>query len=303
MFRVADLKTLLREPLLHFLGAGLGLFLLFALVSSEREGRGQMTITVDRAALLEYLQFQTRRFDAASAEARLDSLTAEQRDRLIDSYVREEALYREALSLGLGQNDYMIKRRLVQSMEYVAAGFATAGLVLSDDDVRNFYRNNLDRYSVGPTVTFTHVFFSNDVHGRDTAEVLAAEKLAELNAEGAPFEAAPAHGDRFLYAVNYLEREPGFVAGHFGLEMTAALFALEPDGEVWKGPLESAYGFHIVLLTAVASRRVPELDEIAEAVRYDAERAAVNAERESAVDAIIDTYGVRLAFPQAADKG
>ena len=43
-------------------------------------------------------------------------------DRLIADYVREEALHREAKALGMDQNDYIIKRRMIHSTEFITDG-------------------------------------------------------------------------------------------------------------------------------------------------------------------------------------
>ena len=61
-------------------------------------------------------------------------MSDEDLERLIDDYVKEEALHWEAPALGMDQNDYIIKQRLVQSIEFITAGFVTAGTELSDDD-------------------------------------------------------------------------------------------------------------------------------------------------------------------------
>ena len=68
---------------------------------------------------------------------------------------------------------------------------------------------------------------------------------------------------------------------------------LEPDTANWQGPFESSYGFHLVLLVEKKDARYPEIDEIRETVRYDAERDAVNAQKNLAIDAIVSTYEVR----------
>ncbi|MBT8062321.1 MAG: peptidyl-prolyl cis-trans isomerase, partial [Gammaproteobacteria bacterium] len=90
-----------------------------------------------------------------------------------------------------------------------------------------------------------------------------------------------------------VEREAGFLASHFGTTMAERLFALAPDESRWQGPLESPYGFHLVLLTRKVAGRYPELAEIRSKVRYDAERAAIRAQQDAAIQAIVDTYEVR----------
>ena len=279
---------------MHFLAIGLGLFVLFDLVAPEDAGLDEKTIVVDRPALLTFIQFRSKAFNPEVAAARLDALSDQELQYLINDYVREEALHREALALGMDQNDYVIKQRLIQSLQFITNGFVSAAVGVSYEEVAAYYEANRDDYYVDPYATFTHVFFSSDRHGREQARQLAEAKLAELNDQQVPFAESVRHGDRFLYNVNYVERTEDFVASHFGRPMAAELFAFEPDDRHWYGPFESAYGYHLALLTRRTDGLYPPLEEIAEAVREDALRIKLDEQNERAVQAIVDTYEVRM---------
>ncbi len=290
------MKKILKDPLIYFLLFGFGLFILFDLVASDEAAYDSRVIKVDRDALLTFVQYRSRAFEPRAAAARLDTMPEDELDRLIADYVREEALHREAKALGMDQNDYIIKRRMIQSIEFITDGFVTAAVDVSDDDVAAYYEANRDDYYVNPFVTFTHVFFDGERHSRDDAFGLAKAKLAELNQQQVPFSDAPRHSDRFPYFVNYVERNPQFVASHFGVPMAEQVFALDPDDATWHGPFESEYGMHLVLSTRKAAGRYPELEEIEAAVRDDAEREAIAAQKEKAIQAIVDTYEVRRTY-------
>jgi len=287
------MRKLIKEPLLHFLAIGLGLFILYEFVAEDDAAFNRKVIDVNRDTLLTFVQYRSQSFQPEIATVRFNNMSDGDLERLVADFVKEEALHREALALGMDQNDYIIKRRLVQSIEFITAGFATAGVELTDDDIAAYYETNRQNYSIEPHVTFTHVFFSSKNHGRDDALQLSTDKLAELNAGDVPFEDAPRHGDRFLYSLNYVERESGFIAGHFGPQMANAIFALEADDSNWQGPFESAYGFHLVLMPQKSEARIPGIEEVLDTVRYDAERDAVNAQKDKAIQAIVDTYEVR----------
>jgi len=288
------LKKLLREPLVHFLAIGVGLFVLFDLVAPEDSNLDSRTIVVDRDALLTFIQFRSKAFNPEVAAARLDALGDAELSMLIDDYVREEALHREALALGMDQNDYVIKQRLIQSLQFITNGFVSAAVDVSDEEIAEYYEANRDDYYVDPYITFTHVYFSSDRHGREQARKLADAKLAELNTEQVPFSESTRHGDRFLYNVNYVERTEDFVGSHFGRSMAAELFTLEADDSRWHGPFESAYGFHLVMVTRRTDGLYPPLEEIADSVREDALRIKLDEQNERAVQAIVDTYDIRM---------
>jgi hypothetical protein len=290
------MTRLIKEPLLHFLAVGLGLFVLFEFIASDEAAYDSKIIDVDRDALLTFVQYRSRAFEPRVAAERLDGMSEEELERLIGDYVREEALHREALALGMDKNDYIIKRRMIQSIEFITDGFVTAAVEISDEEVETYFEANRDDYYINPFVTFTHVFFDRERRGRDEAYALAAAKLAELNAQQVLFSNAPRHGDRFPFFVNYVERGPEFVASHFGMPMAESVFALPPSDTIWHGPFESEYGLHLVMLTRNVAGRYPELAEVEASVRDDAEREAIAAQKDKAIQAIVDTYEVRRSF-------
>lgn len=289
------LLKFLKDPLAHFLALGLGLFLLYAVVNpGGGTGDDPKRIVVNHDALLTFLQYRTKTFQPKLATARLDAMSGEQLKRLIDDYVREEALHREALALGLGRNDYIIKRRMIQKIDFITQGFAEAVIKLSDDDLKVYYDANKNRYREQAFITFTHVFFGAEKRDRDAAKELADAKLAKFRSSAVPFTDAPKHGDRFPYGVNYVERTRDHVESHFGKPMTKALFDLEPDDGRWKGPFLSPYGAHLVMVAGKKDARTPPLNEVRGRVEADLTSERRKEQSEKAIKAIVDTYRVEI---------
>lgn len=293
------ITSAVRQPLLHFLLLGAALFVLFDWVGqAEDDAR---TIVVDKEALFTFLQFRARAFNPDLAEKMLAGLSDEEFDRLVEEYVREEVLYREALVLEMEQNDYIIKRRLIQKIEFITTGFIEAATEVGEDDISAWYDTHKDSYYVEPFVTFTHVFFNAEQRGPDAAWALATEQLVELNREAVPFTQGLRHGDRFLYHSNYVERTLDFVASHFGAPMAEGVFELLPDDTRWHGPFESEYGYHLVMLARKQDGRYPELDEVRDQVQDEAEREQIRERNDEAIQAIVDSYDVRVTY--ARDSG
>jgi hypothetical protein len=295
------LKSLLKEPLAHFLAAGLGLFALFGIVNRDEGTDDAKVIIVDEGALLTFVQYRIKAFNPELARNKLDSLSDEELATLIDDFVREEVLHREALALGLGEDDYVIRRRLVQKLEFITEGFAEASVVPDETSLQRYFDAHKSDYYVEPFVTFTHVFFETEDRPRAEAWVKAKGKLAELNRRSTPFSDAPKHGDRFLYHVNYVERTPEYIASHFGAPMAKAVFELEPNDLAWRGPFDSPYGVHLVLLITNEPGREPSLAEIEERVREDWRRSRVREEAEAAIEDIVDAYDVEIAYARSRE--
>lgn len=285
------LARIVREPLLHFLVLGALIFAAYA-VTHPSASSDPRTIVVDRQRLLAFLQYRAKTFDAERFAQTLDTLSPRALEGLIDDYVREEAVYREAKALKLDEGDYVARRRLVQQLEFATQGFVADLPPPTDAEVKVYFDTHAADYRLEPTLTFTHVFFDRTEHGART-EALAQAKLAELNVAKVPFDSAMAHGDRPLYDLNYVQRDLSGVAGDFGAPMARALMSLTPSAERWQGPFVSNGGVELVMLTDRTESGLPALAEIRERVRADAAEAAKRARVEDALQAIVRTYRVR----------
>lgn len=282
---------ILKDPLAHFLLAGLAMFGVVVALNPDGGEDVSARIVVDRPALLEFLQFRIRAFEPDRANTMLDSMERQELDDLVRQYVREEALYREATALGLHKNDYVIKRRLVQSMEFLA-GKATAPEAAEASAVERYFSAHKARYAVPAAITFTHVFFTSGRQGRDVAAQRAGQVLEVMNERRVTFSDAPGWGDRFAYDRNYVNRPKDAVSGHFGGRFADKVFNLAMDEARWQGPLESAYGFHLVMVTSRQDERVPPLAEIHARVQEDYLADQAIKRREALVEDVIGHYKV-----------
>ncbi len=297
------LLKFVKDPLAHFLALGLGLFLIFAVLNPDSGGQDDpKLIRVDRDALLTLIQFRAKTFQPEMAEARLEALSQEQLQSLIDDYVREEALYREAIALGLDANDYIIKRRIIQKIDFIAQGFADATITIGEDELKAYYDANRDRYREQAFITFTHVFYSTEHRTAAEAKALAEEKLATLRSDAALFSDAPKYGDRFPYGVNYVERTRDHVESHFGGDMASALFSLDPADGIWRGPFLSSYGTHLVMVINRKDARYPPLDEVRDRVEADLNSERRKKQSEKMIKAIVDTYTIEVDLREGDGK-
>lgn len=114
------MRAVIRDPLTHFIVLGALLYAaVVAFAPPADTGDTARHILVDRAALVEFIENRTSNFDADAVGKWLDQRAPAQLRAIINDYVSEEMRYREALALGLQSNDYAIKQRLVQKMDYL----------------------------------------------------------------------------------------------------------------------------------------------------------------------------------------
>ena len=290
------MRGVLREPLLHFMLVGVVLFVAFEWVGNDDPAPGDR-IRVDQAALALFLTHRNPRLDVDSATTTLGTMTREQRDTLIEAYVREEVLFRQARAIGLDPYDYIGRRRLIAQLDYINRGFIEDAMEFSDGELRAFHEANGERYVVPPKITFTHVYFGADTHG-ENAKALAIEKLEELNENAVPFHIGPSRGDLFLYHRNHVAKEAEEVASHFGADFAEAVFGQAPS-ERWVGPIASEHGYHIVMVSSRKPGYSPSMAEVRQRVVQDLTFERMRDELDSYYRDARRGYDIVIELPEA----
>jgi hypothetical protein len=282
-----------KEPLLHFLIIGLMLFVVFEpQTASDATG----LIRVDNNRLLPLVMFRNPRIGPTEASAYLDTMASEERDRLIEDFVREEVMYREAVALGLDENNYSARRRLIAQLEYINQGFVYESLEIFEQDLLDHYQKHRERYFAAAQITFTHVYFGAEQQG-ELAHGKATEELIHLNEKSLPFHLAASRGDHFLYHRNYVNKELEEVASHFGESFANDVFELQAEEATWRGPFVSAYGTHLVLVTSMKTGYFPALEEVRARVADDVARVKLDEAQEKLYQEMRSAYVIEIIAP------
>jgi peptidyl-prolyl cis-trans isomerase C len=248
---------LLREPLLHFLLIGAFIYVAYGLFAEPTEEGQQDTIVVS-AGEIEWMRSNwEKRWNRAP--------TAKEMDGLVQQYIRETVLYREALTMGLNQHDQVIRRRLAQKLEFLATDLVSLAPA-TEDELQAYFTAHQDRYQQPSRYTFTQVFVDPDKRGDATLSDAEAIKAA-LIAKGDAIEDAGALGDGFMLQNDYPEQTPLEIRKNFGSGFAESLLALLPGQ--WHGPVLSGYGVHLVYVSHVAEFPAPVFAEVRERVTQD----------------------------------
>jgi peptidyl-prolyl cis-trans isomerase C len=269
----------LREPLVHFLTVGALLFVLYTIAHRADEPISD-TITVSAvqvAVLQEQWQQQWQR-----------TPTPQELQWLIDQHIREEVLYREAKALGLDRDDTIVRRRLAQKMEFLAADVATL-TGPSEEELRTFFAAQSEQYREPAKVSFTHIYFNPDER-RDQTQPDAELTLQSLRTEKHPPQRAPERGDRFMLHADYRQQTQVEVTQEFGQPFADRLFA-SSSGE-WLGPIESGYGLHLVRIEERTESTLPTFAAVHAQVRDDFVAHQRRAANEAAYRRLRDHYTI-----------
>ena len=162
---------------------------------------------------------------------------------LVDDYVREEVLYREAKAMGLDQDDVIVRRRMRQKFEFLAEQVAAKSGAPSEQDLEAYLQQHPDKYREEPTFTFEHIFFSREKHGAST-EVEARTVLARLGDSKDRAADARDTGRRLLIA--RAVREDSRWGDRTAVWREVRQATDHGRTGTWAGLLESSYGLHLV---------------------------------------------------------
>lgn len=246
-------KHLLTEPLVHFVGIGLLLFF-----SNQMLNPQQPAINTGR---IELTSDDVRQLAVVWAAKWQRPPTDQELHALVEEHIQEEVLYREALTLGLDQDDTIIKRRLAQKMEFLAEDLSN----LPDpdaDQLKKWFAANPGRFSEPARVSFEHLYFSPDLRGK-RAEQDASTAFAELKND----PQTPVDADAFVFERYYADRSADQIASVFGTSFAKSVTGM-PTG-AWQGPVRSGLGFHLVRVASSTPGRVPPFPEIEAQVRSE----------------------------------
>jgi len=280
---------LFKEPLLYFLLVGFALFILYYKINPQADDKA---IYLNDESLLTFIQYRSKAFEPELARKRWAAMDKLQQKQLLEDFVEEELLYKEAMSLELNRDDYIIKRRLVQKMDFVLQSSSFDQQVVDDVQLQSFMDKNKDDYRVEPYISFTHIYFSNDSDAKEKSVSL----LPKLIADKVPFAGASEYGERFLYHLNYVERTYDYVAAHFGPSFTQALFDADESsigGARWLGPFDSQHGKHLVLISKRKPAYYPSLEEVRGRVIDDYRRLKMQEEKSKALLEVRKRYPLR----------
>jgi peptidyl-prolyl cis-trans isomerase C len=248
---------LLREPLVHFMFIGAVIYALYGLFAEPAVEETDKTIVVT-AGELEWMQTSwQKRWNRPP--------TAQEFDGLIQQFIKETVLYREALTMGLNKHDMVIRRRLAQKLEFLAKDLV-ALTPPTEDELLAYFDEHQASYQAPTLYTFTQVYFDPDKRGDATLD--DAEKVkVTLIAQGDAIDDPGALGDGLMLQNYYPEKDRAEIQKLLGSGFTETLITLSPGQ--WHGPVLSGFGVHLVYVNSIDEPPPPVFAEVRERMMDD----------------------------------
>lgn len=242
-----SIKKLWREPLVHFLLIGAALFLFYDL-TREQGSEAPNRIVVSSGQVEQLAANFKRTWMRPATEAELAAL--------VENHVREEVFYREALAMGLDQNDPLVRRRMRMKLEFILEDLSSQEV--TDEVLTTFLQQHPNKFRTQAQVSFQQVYLNPDK--REDLATDAEKLLASLNSGAAPESQAELWGDPTMLPSEYSLATQSEIARSFGERFAQDVVKLIPGD--WTGPVYSAYGGHLLKVSERVEARQPELAEI-----------------------------------------
>ncbi len=283
---------MLRAPLLHFLLLG-GLFYAFQSIGSDTAE--VPVVEVQRSAIEERIDVYRQQMGRAPSPEEAQSIERQVVDEAlwlqqafaiglheVDSVVRqrlllnmrflegesdasEAELIERAIELGMDRSDTVVQRRLIDRVQAILRAGVRAQPP-DDATLEAHYETTAERWREPPLLDLSHVYLSRDRRG-DATVADATKLLARVRRESLEAEAAIALGDPFLAGHRLRGASPNRIVARLGPSFADGV--AEAETGTWLGPVESAFGQHLVWIHDRVESRIPPLEEIRTRVLED----------------------------------
>jgi hypothetical protein len=215
----------IRQPLVHFALLGALLFAGRQLGLQPREVVEAPTAAAAQEEMLvrEALRLRLERTDPVVRSRLVQNM------RFLGTPGDDQALFEQALALGMPARDVVARRRLAEAMHERFAN----GVEVGEADVRDYVDRHAGRYGAAMRVSFE-------------------QRLAD--------------GTSFLLGASFSSLSERDIARVFGTDFAREVMAA-PVGR-WSGPIRSPYGQHHVRVLAATPARAPDYAVVRRQARY-----------------------------------
>ena len=265
------IKRILKEPLFHFAVLGLGLFIVFALVSPVERNNEIVIDQYDLNEIVAKWNLQWQR-----------DPTPQELKALLDQYIKEEIFYREALSMNLDHNDEIIRRRLAQKMKFLSQDIAEQ-LEPTEGELQQHLEEHQEKYIKGKKISFSQIYFNGDKREDPYTDALEAMKSS-----------LETTGDVISIRSDFNETSLEQIRTELGIDFAISLDSMNVMENSWQGPVKSGYGYHLVIIKHIIPARKQTLEEVRGKVFDDYQYDRLNKFNEDLYKSLLEQYEVTI---------
>lgn len=235
------LKKLVKTPILLSLLLGVFMYILYTYTTDYTDRKNkQIFINKAQVDLLEETFRKTWNRNPTEYELKAQ----------VENLILDEVFFKEAVAMGLDKTDPAVKRRLRQIMELMLDDFAT--IYPTENQLRKYLSEDPEKFREDPRISFRHLYFP--LEEKEEA-INLLPKIQKSNTVHKNY-----NGGLLLIPSEFEDETKREIERLLGKIFTQKLFELELGK--WQGPVQSAYGWHLVKVSQRIDGIVPDLNTI-----------------------------------------
>ncbi|WNC69980.1 peptidylprolyl isomerase [Thalassotalea nanhaiensis] len=274
---------IITEPLIHFLLLSIIIFVIYDANNTPVSDSYQVTVSEGRV--------QQIKNDIVNSKQRLP--VGKELDIAIKSFALNEIYLREARELGLNKGDKIINRRLRQKMEYLLDEMASLQEP-SSEELNQFYDNNIDRYHLPNSYSFTQVYVSTDRTKDELVKHINMQKLLIEQGKEPQADASMLPAEINNKTSLQVERELGKIL---------ALKLEQLPLNQWAGPISSNIGQHFIYLHSRSVKKTKPFELVKEEVLSDWQYEQRDKFKQAYESELMQRYIVDVKMPNVNEAG
>ncbi len=246
-------RALVREPMTWFVLLATGIFGYDAwLQEAQRADDSVASTVVSDTIRVDEQVISSLTEDFSYVEGRQPD--PRELDAMVQGWIDEEVIFREALVRGMHRTDGRVRSQLVEKMRVLWGGVPNEP---TEQQLRDYYEDNITSYQTDVQVSFQQVFFEELPEG--------PQRVVEQLRSGEEVQ-----GDGYWMGDTLDDYPESIIRNTFGGSFYHSLVSAQPGK--WIGPLESPRGYHYVRLSDISQPYAFPFEDIRRRVLSDYNR-------------------------------
>ena len=232
-------EKLIHEPLIHFLFISLCFFFVYEVLNPQ---------TADESKIISISQNRIGLLIQGFEKTWTRQPTAQELTKMIDDYALNEIYSREAIALGLGENDEVIRRRLRQKMEFILQDISALQQP-NTKELAQYFQQHSENYQEEANYSFEQKYITTNRSNEQLKQLISKQKQRILSGKNP-------QGDTSLIAADFSKMSTYQINRQFGKYFNEVLDKAPLNQ--WVGPVKSGLGLHFIkVLQRIEGKTLP----------------------------------------------
>ncbi|MGF1702092.1 peptidyl-prolyl cis-trans isomerase [Photobacterium makurazakiensis] len=268
----------MRQPLAIFFLIALCVLVIDKTILFDRQSNN---VLINQDNLRKFVNVKYGLDNASMINSYINALEGEQKDKLINEYLTNEALYNFALNRSLDKNDEDLKSVITAKSQNIIEMMINAEQPIpSLEDAKQYFIDNNDQYVKGES--FNLMLINRKNESKTLLEKLQNEPLTLRQAVGL--------SDIINFDKVFRQADITTIKDVFGQEQATQIITQKDDD--WSGPYKTQSGYHWVKVNRNPAQS-PDFDSVKEQVINDLYNEKVEVRLQQIIADLIGQLNIR----------